>query len=232
MSQGLQLNQIVPWGRSLHEYQGMFNLSTTDLQRRILDCAGGPASFTAEMHQQGGQVIACDPIYQFSVDDLRQRIQDTYAPIVEGVRANQDRYVWTTVRSPEHLGEIRWQAMQQFLVDFPTGLSQGRYQAQSLPHLTFGDRQFDLALCGHLLFTYDQHLSLDFHLQAIQELSRVAQEVRIFPIVSLSGDRSPLLPQIQDQLSSEGYRLTIQPVNYEFQRGGNQLLQITQRTDR
>jgi hypothetical protein len=43
----VMLDQVVPWGRSLSEYVRMFDLSPADLQSRILDCAGGPASFNA-----------------------------------------------------------------------------------------------------------------------------------------------------------------------------------------
>jgi hypothetical protein len=42
----LRLDQVVPWGRSAREYGAMFALTTADLDRRILDCAGGPSSFS------------------------------------------------------------------------------------------------------------------------------------------------------------------------------------------
>ena len=43
------------------------------------------------------------------------------------------------------------------------------------------DDSFDLALCSHLLFLYTDHLDAAFHIAAVQELLRVAGEVRIFP---------------------------------------------------
>lgn len=224
---GLKLESVVPWGRSLNEYIGMFALSPADLQRKILDCGGGPASFNAEMTDRGYSVISCDPVYQFSVGEIEQRVQATYAPIVEGVRANRDRYVWHAIQSPEQLGEIRLMAMRRFLVDFPTGFQLGRYVVDQLPTLSFHTGQFDLALCGHLLFTYSDQLSTEFHLSAIQELCRVANEVRIFPILDLSGETSPILPIVLEELPQQGYSLEIKPVSYEFQRGGNQLLQIS-----
>ena len=45
----------------------------------------------------------------------------------------------------------------------------------------FADREFDLALCSHLLFLYSEQLTADFHLASIRELCRVAGEVRVFP---------------------------------------------------
>lgn len=224
---GLKLESVVPWGRSLGEYVRMFALTPDDRRRQILDCGGGPASFNAEMTQQGYSVVSCDPIYQFSAAEIERRIQDTYPLIMNGVSDNQDDYVWRDIQSPEQLCQIRLEAMNQFLQDFPAGLAAGRYQVEELPELTFGDRQFDLALCGHLLFTYSRQLSESFHLNSIRELCRVAQQVRIFPLVDSSGEPSPLLPAVMQKLSQDGYLMQIQTVDYEFQKGGNQLLLVS-----
>ena len=59
----LKLDRVIPWGRCLDEYIGMFSLTSSDLKLAILDCAGGPASFNAEMNRQGQKVISCDRDY-------------------------------------------------------------------------------------------------------------------------------------------------------------------------
>jgi hypothetical protein len=41
----MKLENVVPWGRSLTEYQAMFALSEEDLQKRILRCGDGPREF-------------------------------------------------------------------------------------------------------------------------------------------------------------------------------------------
>jgi len=221
------LEQVVPWGRSLADYRGMFKLSDRDLQAKILDCGSGPASFNAEVTAIGGSVISCDPIYQYSVAQIQQRITETYPVIVETLHKTADRFVWTTYQTPEHLGEVRLATMQNFLADFPTGLAAQRYQNQLLPTLNFADRQFDLALCGHLLFTYSEQLDLAFHHAAIAELLRVAAEVRIFPLlVNFTTARSPHLDPVMTTLEAQGYQVTIETVAYEFQRGGNEMLRI------
>lgn len=222
-----KLESVVPWGRSLEEYIRMFNLTADDLRLKILDCAGGPASFNVEMTRQGYNVISCDPIYQFSVDEIAQRIQETYQTIIDGVKVTREYFVWQDIQSPEHLGQIRMAAMQQFLEDLPLGIQQGRYILGELPMLTFDTKQFDLALCSHFLFTYSDLLSQDFHLASIQELCRVAGEVRIFPLLNnYSQEVSPLLPSVMKELAAQGYNLEIKQVSYEFQKGGNQMLRV------
>lgn len=225
---GLTLKQVVPWGRSLADYRQMFALTDADLQRTILDCAGGPSSFNAEATAQGTSVISCDPIYRFSVAEIQQRIQETYPKIIAALEDNRDRFVWDNFSSPQHLGDVRLATMDRFLEDFPQGIAQKRYLTQTLPQLPFETGQFDLALCGHLLFSYSQQLDLDFHLNAIRELARVAREVRIFPIVTnFAGDISPHLDPICAQLPQAGYHLQVETVPYEFQRGGKQMLRIS-----
>lgn len=224
---GFKLDKIIPWGRSLKEYIGMFDLTPDELNLAILDCAGGPASFNVDMTRRGYKVVSCDPIYQFSADEIAGRIQETYQILIDGLRANLANYVWQNIESPERLGKIRMEAMNQFLDDFPLGLEQGRYVLDELPNLSFKDQQFELALCSHLLFTYSDHLSKDFHLNSIKELCRVAQEVRIFPLLNVSGERSSLLLQVVEELQKNRYRAEIKKVDYEFQKGGNELLSVS-----
>lgn len=222
-----KLENVVPWGRSMQEYVRMFDLTPDELKLSILDCGGGPASFNVEMTRLGYKVISCDPIYQFTTDEIHQRIQDTYQTIIDGVRATKDNNVWQDIQSPEQLGQIRMAAMRQFLDDFLLGVSEGRYLTDELPVLSFKTGQFDLALCSHLLFTYSEQLGAEFHLNSILEMCRVAKEVRIFPLLlSFSGETSPLLQPIMDELQKRGYKVEIKQVPYEFQKGGNKMLRI------
>ncbi|HEY9906942.1 MAG TPA: SAM-dependent methyltransferase [Thermosynechococcaceae cyanobacterium] len=224
---GLKLDQVVPWGRSCSEYVRMFALSEDDRACKILDCGGGPASFNVEMTQQNGSVISCDPLYEFSTEEIQQQIQTTYPKILQGVAAEQHCYVWQELGSPERMGQIRMAAMQAFLADFELGRLQHRYRSEALPDLPFADRQFDLALCSHLLFTYSDHLSLQFHLDSIVEMTRVAAAVRIFPLLTVSGELSPFVQSVVEHFSAAGYATQIKRVPYEFQRGGNQMLQVS-----
>ncbi|MGB1253668.1 MAG: SAM-dependent methyltransferase [Candidatus Promineifilaceae bacterium] len=222
------LEDVVPWGRNLMEYQAMFELTSADLQSTIIGVSDGPASFNSELTAQGGRVVSVDPIYQFSAEQIERRI-DTVVPIVMGqLRENQHEFVWQLFNTPDQLEQARLAAMRAFLDDFPKGLAEKRYQSGELPTLAFADRQFDLALCSHFLFLYSAQFDADFHLAAIHELCRVAQEVRIFPVLELGSIQSRHLSQVMKGLREGGFLAELQTVNYEFQRGGNQMLRINQ----
>jgi SAM-dependent methyltransferase len=220
------LEQVVPWGRSFDEYRRMFALSDNDLKRRILGCGDGPASFNAEATRRGAAVISCDPIYQWDSVDIRQRITATYDQIIDQTRRNVDGFVWDSIPSVDELGRVRMAAMQVFLDDLSRGKAEGRYVEGALPTLPFANSSFDLVVCSHLLFLYSVQLGEEFHREAIQELCRVAHEVRIFPLLALSGERSPYVDGSVAEVRAAGREVSIENVPYEFQRGGNQMMRI------
>jgi ubiquinone/menaquinone biosynthesis C-methylase UbiE len=122
--------------------------------------------------------------------------------------------------------------MGRFLADYEQGRQEGRYVVGALPTLDFADGQFDLALCSHFLFLYSEQLSYEFHLAAVQELCRIAREVRIFPLLNLAVQPSPHLAPLRAALAEQGYHSDVVQVNYEFQRGGNQMLTVVSRSTR
>jgi hypothetical protein len=223
----MKLDKVVPWGRTLEEYESMFNLSETDLNAKILGCGDGPASFNAEMTELGYSVVSIDPIYQFSAEQIEQRVRATYEPVISQVKQNSSHYIWKNFQNADQLGKARLNAMEKFLLDYESGKNEGRYLYQSLPSLEFVDDQFELCVCSHLLFLYSEQLSLDFHVASIHELLRIAPEVRIFPLLKLDGEPSPYLEVILKELSTQDFSVQIQSVTYEFQKGGNQMLRIS-----
>lgn len=223
---GITLDKVVPWGRSYNEYVRMFDLTQTDLGLFILGCGDGPAAFNSTLTNRGGKVISIDPIYVFTAEQIRSCIRETYEIVMEQIRNNQNGFIWETIQSVEHLGSLRMSAMEVFLADYETGKYEGRYVAGELPSLPFVQGEFDLALSSHLLFLYSDHLSAEFHLQALQEMLRVAHEVRVFPLLTLGGKMSPHLPFVNEQLVNDGFCVETKVVAYEFQRGGNQMLVV------
>jgi hypothetical protein len=89
-----ELNSVVPWGRTLKEYQPMFALSDNDLSKRIISFGDGPASFNAEMLRLGKKVTSIDPLYRFSAPDVRKRIDETCLEVIGQMRANASNFIW------------------------------------------------------------------------------------------------------------------------------------------
>lgn len=222
----VHFDQIVPWGRLRAEYELMFDLSAMDFSGGVLDCGGGPSSFTAEIHRQGYRAVSVDPIYSYSGLEIRSRFEATAGPMLAQVRATPNDWVWSFHGDPDGLLANRRSALEKFLADYETGLRERRYVAGELPALPFDAGSFGLALCSHLLFLYSDLLSADFHIRALRELCRVAREVRVFPLLTLQRKPSPHLSSVRAGLEKDGWATDVIRVNYEFQRGSNEMLRV------
>ena len=222
----MTLQNVVPWGRNSEEYRAMFALSNSDLYSKILGCGDGPSSFNKEAADQNGRVVSIDPVYQFTKEEINQRILETAKTVLEQVEQNKDRYVWKNIASVKELENIRMAAMATFLEDYDQGKEEQRYIEASLPNLPFEDKRFNLVLCSHFLFLYSDHFDLNFHIDSVLEMCRVGNEVRIFPLLDLKGNKSDYLDPLIENLKKNGYRCEVETVDYEFQTGGNQMLKI------
>jgi hypothetical protein len=220
------LDQVVPWGRSFDEYAKMFALAPLDLRRRILGCADGPAAFNAIVNRTGGGVVSVDPLYEFSVEKIRQRIDAVFPTVLAETERNKDEFVWDRMKSIADLAQVRRESMNEFLADYEQGAKEHRYVAGALPSLPFMDQTFELALCSHFLFLYSEQHSLAFHIASLKELCRVAEEVRVFPLLELGSKKSRHLDAVMTWCAREKIPAEIVTVDYEFQKGGNQMLRI------
>ena len=90
-----ELNDVVPWGRTLEEYREMFLLSNEDMQKRIAGFGDGPASFNCQAATNGYHVTSFDPIYQFSTQQLEHRIEEVRTIVMKQMAENTDNYVWS-----------------------------------------------------------------------------------------------------------------------------------------
>lgn len=221
-----QLNNVVPWGRNLEEYQMMFQLDESDISKKIAGFGDGPASFNYEATQKGYSVTSFDPIYQFTKEQLQQRIEETRVTVMKQMEENTDSFVWTNIKNLDELEDIRMSAMKVFLEDYEKGKQEKRYIYHELPEgLSIEDNTFDIGLSSHFLLMYTA-LGYDFHIQAISEMLRVCKEVRIFPLLDLAGEDSEMIQDVI-QYFKEKYTVEIRDTEYEFQKGGNKLLVIT-----
>jgi hypothetical protein len=148
--------------------------------------------------------------------------------VLDQTRQNAAEFVWgEAIPSVEALGTLRLSSMEMFLDDYAErGRSRSRFVAAALPALPFADAAFDLAVCSHFLFLYSAHLSQAVHFEGLRELCRVAREVRVFPLLALGGTRSPWLDPVAGALREAGLDVSVVPVAYEFQRGGDEMLRV------
>lgn len=222
------LPKIILWGRPFDEYMEEFALSEEDLEKRFLDCAGGPASFNADLTKLGGRIVSIDPIYCLSSDEIRRQINEMTGTTLEQLKNNKGDYsLGKYHNSVDEYFQVHMDAMDGFLSDYSNGLRDGRYINASLPALPFKDGEFDIALCSNLLFIYSLFLSEDFHLQSIKELCRVSSEVRIYPLMEFGLKMSRHLQPVLDKLSKDDYKIKRVKIPYEFKKGANEMLQIT-----
>lgn len=219
------LGKVVPWGRTLQEYKTMFSLTEQDLKKKIAGFGDGPASFNYEADKLGGHVISFDPIYQFSKKEISDRIEETREVVMEQTRANMEHYNWKEIKSPEELEKIRMSAMNQFLEDYEKGKEEGRYRYSELPNqIAEEDNSFDIGLSSHFLLLYKE-LGYEFHIAAMTEMLRLCREIRIFPICDLDSKQSELTEQVIAYFRKK-YQVDVVETEYEFQKGGNQMLLI------
>ena len=220
-----ELKNVVPWGRTLKEYMQIFKLTDSDLKSKIISFGDGPASFNSEMTKLGNTVVSLDPIYQFTKNELKQRIDETKETVIEQMKANQENFVWKNIKNVSELEQIRMHAMMNFLDDFELGKKQERYIYHELPNPTkYNNLEYDLGLSSHFLILYSQ-LGIDFHIKAITEMLRICKEIRIFPILNLNAMESEVLEDIISHFNDD-FAVNIESLDYEFQKGGNKMLVI------
>ncbi|HTI69470.1 MAG TPA: class I SAM-dependent methyltransferase [Candidatus Limnocylindria bacterium] len=221
----VELDKVVPWGRAHAEYHAMFDLASADMSS-VLDCGGGPASFVAELAQQGISAVSVDPIYVHTGSEIERRFEENFEKIIGEATATPNDWSWTYHENPAALGLARRGALKAFLADYRAGLQVGRYRIGELPSLPFESDSFGMAVCSHFLFLYSHLLPEDFHVRAVLELCRVAREVRLFPLLTLRREPSPHLPAVMAALVARGYSVERVTVGYELLRGANQMLRI------
>lgn len=218
--------EIIPWGRSFKEYCRMFNLEIEALPDSILDCGAGPSNFCSVANSRGSRVVAVDPLYRFPPDEIEKRFQQVVPNILNMMKENADQFLFDRFETPEDVIKGRQNSMERFLDDYAERDAEERYRASSVEDLEFDDGEFRLALSSHFLFLYDRQLSTDFHEQVIREVLRVAEELRIFPLRNFRAEISSHVQPVAETLTTEGYEIEVHEVDYEFQKGANQMLLI------
>lgn len=221
-----ELDRVIFIGRTYEEYMQMFDLELDQLSGlSILDCPAGACSFTAVGGQQRLRITACDIAYDHGIDDLERKGLQDIEHAMETMERAKELFLWDFYNNVQGLGEHRHQALQDCVADMRERPEQ--YIAAVLPELPFEDKQFDLVLSAHFLFMYGDRMEYDFHKKTIHELLRVTSgEVRIFPLVDLTGSRYSHLDRLVAELQAEGWLIEERVVPYEFLKNANSMLCI------
>lgn len=183
-------------------------------------------AFRSPLSALGKTVVSVDPLCVFPANEIEARFYSVVDDIIAQVKATPDDWVWSYHKSPDHLKENRRTVLHRFVTDYERGKAEGRYVVGELPALDFADGQFQLAVCSHFLFLYSDHLTYEFHRASVLEMLRVAQEIRIFPLLTLMLEVSPHVRPLVSEFESEGFMVSVEKVGYELQRGGNEMLLI------
>lgn len=222
----VELKTVVPFGRSLEEYRMMFELSEQDLEKNIVGVSDGVSSFNTEMNAAGKRVLSIDPIYEESGEFIQSAFNNSIENVIQQLGSTSGDYIWSYYKNLDVYRDIRTATIKRFLKDFETGISDGRYVLGELPSLKYADKSFDLALHANLLFLYSDLFDYEFHLQSVKELSRIAREVRIYPLMDISNKRSWHVEPIVADLNSSGYNVEVRVIEYEFMKGSNEILVV------
>lgn len=195
-------------GRTFEEYKDMFRL--TDFigkGQRILDVASGVSTFCADAAKNGIDAAACDPLYGYTAQDIESAALYKLDAPLGNLCSGDER-----LADANTLKEKRKAALRTFLKDYDA--SPSRYYGRAFPDSGFDSGEFTAALSSHFLFTYDGIYDYDFHKRTILEMLRItSKEVRICPLVNLSGERSPFVHRIVNEIFNMGYGISIDKVH-------------------
>lgn len=219
------MRKLVLWGHHLDEYREMFALSDADLNSRLLEFGCGASAVNAELRDKN-RVISCDPLFTLDKGTLSTKVSLIFEDMVTLVTEQQDKFDFSSYGSFDALVARRRQGMAEFFADYEQGKAEKRYVPASDMSLPFKHFEFDFALSSHYLFADLDDQDIDFHLQVIRELARVAKEVRIFPLIDRHGQLSPFLGPVLLGLQQDQYGVEVREVSYHLQPKGNAMLRV------
>lgn len=227
-NQTFEVEEFAAIGRTFSEYKQIFDLDPATIDRPVLDCPSGVGSFVAQAADRGIHVVGADILYGHSPERLARRCKEDYASVANQLPEKADLFNWEFYGSIENRQRLLLEAYEAFLDDFTAGCRKGRYVHAALPRLPFRANAFPIVLSAHLLFLYGDRLDFEFHLASLRELARVAEsEVRVFPLLELDTSTYRHLDRIIDRLRDDGFTVERRVVPFEFQRGANEMLVLS-----
>ena len=207
---------------SLKDFQAIFDLSTEDLNKKILVYGAGaspPMPATSSW-------TWVDPFYQLSLVEMNQQIDAKYQTLQRVFQQQPAEYSWSYFKSAGAALAAFKNQTAQFLTQFKQHPKQ--YFSYALPKLPFLDRSFDLILSLDAFFI-PQH-DLPTCLNSLSEFKRIAHEIRIFPLVDKTHPLFPVLGQLILNLQQQGFGIEIKQSPFTLRLPADALLKIWSQT--
>jgi SAM-dependent methyltransferase len=220
------MRKLVLWGHNVQEYKEMFDLSEQDLSGRILEFGCGPSAINASLTGTAKEVVSCDDMFAMDKQELRGHVDQVFDSMLAQVKKYEGLFQWDDYGNLDGFVHYRSQGIEKFFDDYEQGLEQKRYIHSDGLVLPYDDFHFDIALSSHYLFANIEGQDVEFHIQAIRELSRVAKEVRIFPLIDRDDHVSQFLGPVMLGLQQDNLGLEVRQVPYHLQAKGNAMLRV------
>lgn len=220
------MRKRVLWGHHVSEYKEMFDLSDASLQANLLEYGCGASAVNTELHQEGTSMISVDPLFALSKPEIVQKVMHGFDERADQVLADQAQFNVESYGGMEAFLATRRAGMEAFFADYNAGVAEGRYQALVDGPLPFENFSFDLALSSHYLFANAADDAVAYHLETIEELARVAKEVRIFPLIERSGTPSALVGPVLLGLQQANFGAEVREVSCVLYPEGNAMLRV------
>jgi hypothetical protein len=220
------MRRIALWGQHVDEYQDMFGLSDSDLNKKFFEYNSGASAFNFELKNKALSCVSCDPWFDLDKDALEIKINENFNERLEQLEKNLKRLSLERYKTFDNLIKYRREGLELFFADYNAGKKENRYISVKDGKLPFKDFEFDFVLVANSLFSDSSQHSVEFHINIIKELARVAKDVRIFPLVDTKGEPSPLLGPVLLKLYQDNYGVEVLDVSYNLQPKGNAMMRI------
>ncbi len=212
------------WIYDFSDYQQMYDLTQADFAKAILDFSAGISSFNSAATARGMNVVSVDPAYHLSGADMHSHAVALLHRTISQLEANPTRLQNQSVSMCQKIESLWEKTEKVFLQDYAAGKSQQRYQSIQLPSFPYKTLQFQLALCTDYVFHHA--LSREKVHTILKELARVAEEVRIFPLLDNNGKMPAELGPLMLYFQQKNYGIEVREVPYHTLKGGNAMLRI------
>lgn len=217
---------VVNWIYDFSDYQQMYDLTERDFTKSIFDFSAGIASFNAEATKRGMSVVSMDALYSLSDDIMRARAGKFLQDTVVQLQATPDCLKNPSLETVRSIIQLWEKTEKLFLEDYATGKLQYRYQPMQTPPFNYETHQFELALCTDFIFHHA--LSRENVNAILKELCRVAEEVRIYPLLDHDRKMPKELGPLMLVLQQKNFGVEVREVAYHTLKDGNAMLRIWQ----